>query len=68
MAVFTNQSKNSVTFTNANKSDDAIFLVSEAGDYYLIGSASDEILVTRDGAVFTNQSKNSVSFTNQAKN
>lgn len=56
------------TFTNQTKGGERTYLVSEAGDFYLIGSAEDETLITQEETTFTNQTKNSTTFTNQTKN
>lgn len=59
MSTFSNQSKNSATFSNQSKSlSETIYLVSEALDFYLIGTASDEVLVTQDVIQWSNQTKN----------
>jgi len=47
------------TFTNLGKTSiDIIYLVSETLDNYLVGSASDETLVTNDGIRWSNITKN----------
>lgn len=59
MATWTNQSKNSATYSNQSKSQsEIIYLVSEALDYYLVGSAEDETLIVQDIIQWTNQTKN----------
>jgi len=56
------------TWATINKSDEIIYLVSEALDKYLIGSASNETLVTVDATSWSNVSKNVSTFINITKN
>ena len=59
MATFTPITKNSSTYTVTSKSNsEIIYLVSEALDFYLVGSSEDEILVTQDMQSWTALTKN----------
>jgi hypothetical protein len=70
---WTNQSKNSSSFSNSTNSnstkhtDEIIYFVAENGDFYGIGSEEDLLLVTQDEVNWNNQSKNSGSWNNQSK-
>lgn len=46
------------SLTNINKGGDIIYLVSDAGDFYLIGQASNETLITSNAISLTNINKN----------
>ena len=59
MSTWTGTNKNTATFTAENKSaSEVIYLVSEALDNYLIGSAENETLVTQDTVTWTAEIKN----------
>lgn len=68
MATFTNQSKNTDTYTNETFSFDRVDLLIGDGFKLLIESPFKlDIELTRGGG-FSNQTKNSDTYTNQTKN
>jgi len=67
-STFTNQSKNTATFTNQFPEGGIWYLLTDALDLILVGSASDETLILAEASSFTNQTKNTAIFTNQIKN
>lgn len=59
MATWTPTTKNSSTFTPTSKfGSEVIYLVSEALDFYLVGSSEDETLVAQDLIAWSALTKN----------
>jgi hypothetical protein len=51
---FSNQTKNSGVFTNQSKPGEITYLLTDALDYVLVGSAEDLTLITSAGTDWTN--------------
>ncbi len=57
-ASYSNQAKNTASYSSQDKSDSLSYILTDALDYVLVGSSSDEFLIWRTGAVYAYQTKN----------
>lgn len=59
MTSWSTTNRTSTSWGTQAKSGEVIYLVSDATDYYLVGSAEDEFLVTQDQTSWTASNKSS---------
>lgn len=58
MTTWVSPSKTSGTWASPSKTQsEVIYFVSEVGDFYLVGSAENEFLITQDVVNWNNQNK-----------